>query len=560
MKKITNEHPATQDSKVDLQEYWRILWRRKIMLAIPIVASVAVTVIGFRFIEPLYRSSTVIRVEDKELLNSDVIRMMQTQGARTSIEQDQKTLAKIDAAVKGSDFQELLIDRLGLGNDPDLIQEAQQVISADNLPLTVQEYVYLELRSRLAKKTEIKYEGPGMFRISFVDQSPDVAFVVAGTMASLFVEMEERKELQGLQDMGEFSDEQLAVYKARLEQSEKELEEFKRSETEKDLESNPVNEGNIRIAESLAQQLTIQINDMNGIIENMRSNLDRLLPDEPPYDAVIRDPRVLDLQKNLVLKREAQLLLQLKGDNASPDRVRVEDGIKEVEGGLQRYLATFAKVTAPEIDRDYLPLFVEACFQMVTLKSWEEKWKSGKLYIRAYKEKLALGPQYERKLRRLQEEVNTNRDLYQSFLRAKATTQISEAAHSTAMGLTVEIVEPAARPLLPHSPKKAKILIIATLFGGFIGLSGLVLTEYSDSSYRNTDEIEKDLGLRVLGTVPQLTPGKTWKREGNKGRMIVWGIVWSVIIVLTMSCFYFYGKVSAKHALQFNNARVVGDQ
>jgi uncharacterized protein involved in exopolysaccharide biosynthesis len=273
----------------------------------------------------------------------------------------------------------------------------------------------------------------------------------------------------------------------------------------------------------------------------------------------MHDPRVLDLQQVLVAKREAQLLLSLKGDNASIERKSIEKGITDAEGSLQRYLSNLARMTAPDMDRDYLPMLVECAFHMITLKSYEEQWADTKSYIRTYKEKLVLGPQYDRKLRRLQEDVKTNHDLYQSFLRAKAATQISEAAQSTNIGLNIEVIEPATRPLLPHAPKKAKIIIIATLFGGFMGLTGLVLSEYSDSSYRNTDELERDLGVRVLGTVPQLTPGKTWKREGSRKRVVGWAITWVMIVALAMSGFYIYGKVSAKHALDFNSARATGE-
>lgn len=554
MRKIAEETPRTE-SKVDLHEYGRILWRRKIMLVVPIVMSLGVTVLGLRFLEPLYRASTVIRVDDRELLNADVVRLMQAQGARVSLEQDQKALAKLEAVVKGTEFQQLLIERLGLANDSNLIAEAQEAVVKDNLPLSVDEYVYLELRSRLAKKTEVKYEGPSMFRIGFVDQSAEVAFVVADAMANLFIELEERKEMEGLKDLGEFSDEQLAVYKNRLERSEHELEQFRRTATEKDLQTNPVGPVNIKVAETLSQNVAININDKRDMIDNMQANLDRLLPVEPDFDRIVRNQRVLDLQKSLIAKREAQLLLQLKGDGGSVDRNLVEQGLADVQGSLQRYLATFIRDSQPDVDPDYLPLLVECSFQMVALKGFEAKKKSVDQYIRTYKEKLAQGPQFERRLRELQEEVDGNRDLYQSFLRAKATTQISEAAQNTSIGLNIEIVEPASRPLLPHSPKKPKILIIALLFGGFIGLSGLVLSEYSDSSYRNVDEIEKDIGIRVLGTVPQLVPGKTWKRDGGSRKLVTWATLWGLILLLAVGAFYFYGKFSARQAIQFSRAQ-----
>lgn len=52
------------------------------------------------------------------------------------------------------------------------------------------------------------------------------------------------------------------------------------------------------------------------------------------------------------------------------------------------------------------------------------------------------------------------------------------------------------------SPNKTLYLIIGILLGGIVGVGIVLLLELSNNTYRDKDQLEKDLGFQVLGSIP----------------------------------------------------------
>ena len=79
----------------------------------------------------------------------------------------------------------------------------------------------------------------------------------------------------------------------------------------------------------------------------------------------------------------------------------------------------------------------------------------------------------------------------------------------------------------------------------------------SDSSFRSVDDIEKELGFKVLGTVPRFERSGAWHAE-NRGKKIVAWVTASVLIVaVSLMGFYFYGKSSKEQMINVNVSRSV---
>jgi uncharacterized protein involved in exopolysaccharide biosynthesis len=214
MRKISDENKES-GPKIQLGEYWRIIWRKKYLLLIPLIIPVLVSVVGVGFLVPVYQSSSVIRMEDKMLLSKEVARFVQMEERRRM--HDREALEYIKAELKTSGFLDQLIERLGLDKDPKLVRWAN-VQSRTRFPgLSANELIHRRLRNQLAKNIEADNAGPGMFQMSYFDYDPDVAYIVAEAITNVFIAMQQKKQLKGLQDASDFSDEQLALYREQLE-------------------------------------------------------------------------------------------------------------------------------------------------------------------------------------------------------------------------------------------------------------------------------------------------------------------------------------------------------
>lgn len=99
-----------------------------------------------------------------------------------------------------------------------------------------------------------------------------------------------------------------------------------------------------------------------------------------------------------------------------------------------------------------------------------------------------------------QREVDTNRQLYDGLLQ-----RYKEIGVAGGVGVNnVSIVDPADVPTKPSSPRLMVNLLIATLAGLVLGSALALALEQIDETIADPAEVERQLGLPLLGTVPKL--------------------------------------------------------
>ncbi len=559
--RVQTDNETTKHAGTSFPEYLRVLWRKKYFVLIPLALSGAISIVGVRFLKPIYMASSVILMEDKSYLNKEVAPIVSVEERRAAI--DEETLAQLTGEIQSSDFLDQVIERLGLAQNPGLIAAANAERKTHLAYLSVDEIVARRLRGMLQNKIEVTLVGPGMFRISCFDYSPETSFVLADAVANLVIDSFQRKRLRGLQQASEFSQEQLQLYKLRLEESEHRLEDLQNEKTKLALESNPVGEAtreyaeefggeaNLRYAEALHEQLDIRVEELHSIMQRIRDRLQKVLGSLPDDERVKDDPEMRTLTSSLNSLRESQLRLELGARGMTTvDLETSKTTATDTENKLHRRLTTLVDDVYSGVNPDYRPLIVEYHLQNAILASYEAQRTRLVSFINSFKHKLDVAPQLDMQLAKLEEEVKTNRELYQSFLMAKTSAQVSEAAQSTNLGMTIEILDKAIRPLAPVKPDKTNIILLALVFGATLGVVGIVVSEYSDTSFRTVEEIEKALNLKVLGAIPGVAANVGWNKARTRRQTIIWVSTVFIIVVSALVGFYVYGKVAARQAIQ----------
>ena len=103
-----------------------------------------------------------------------------------------------------------------------------------------------------------------------------------------------------------------------------------------------------------------------------------------------------------------------------------------------------------------------------------------------------------------QREVDTNRELYNALLQ-----RYKEIGVAGGVGVNnVSIVDPAASPDRPSSPKLVLNLLLSLLAGGALGLGLAFAREQIDEAIADPTEVETALGLPMLGAVPKSRGGR----------------------------------------------------
>ncbi len=546
MRKIT---PQDQEVgfRLNLGEYLRVIWRKKYFLVVPLVISVVVSNIGVRFLVPEYESSSVIRLGDASQVQSEVNRFVQTDSRRREAEFG----AQLEADILGSAFLDELIRRLGMDQDPELIEIADYEREHLYPGITSEELVMRRLRNFLKRRISIDREGPNMYRLAYADANPEACYVVAEAITRLYIDMQHRQTMRGLKEVSQFSEEQLAVYKERLDHSERELANFQERLSAPSVATNPVNQTNVALSERVHADLDLTISGADDTLERIRAQVVAILGEVPDGDRVFRDPEVRKLENDLGMRRESELLAELSATVAAPGGGSNADAITTTQQALQRRLGRLVGERFANVPADYRPLVVEYFYQRVEVNALRGKRTKLDSYIAAFRSQVALAPEMESELARLRQEVEHNRSVFNTFQSAQTSTQISEAAQDTELGASVFLVEAASRPLAPVRPDRMKILVLAFLFGAAIGASGLLLTEFTDSSFRSVDEIEKQLGMKVLGTIPRFEKTK-WFHDSARKRAVVWTATSVVFLGVALAGFYFYGKTAREQMIDLN--------
>lgn len=100
--------------------------------------------------------------------------------------------------------------------------------------------------------------------------------------------------------------------------------------------------------------------------------------------------------------------------------------------------------------------------------------------------------------RTLARDVETARDLYKSLLQRLKDVDVAEEIKVS----DVSVVDRAAVPLRPSSPKKLLSIALAAIAGLGLGLFLAFFLEYMDNTLRTPRDVEERLGLPTLGVVP----------------------------------------------------------
>ncbi len=113
----------SDDTKIDLVRYFRVVWRRKLTVILPVIFITSITAFGVRFMSPVFVSSAKVHVEKRTRVNKELERQIIGESSSRSKRKDE--LARIKAQVGGREFLEIVArvaDKRPFGAAVDVIE------------------------------------------------------------------------------------------------------------------------------------------------------------------------------------------------------------------------------------------------------------------------------------------------------------------------------------------------------------------------------------------------------------------------------------------------------
>jgi polysaccharide biosynthesis transport protein len=325
--------------------------------------------------------------------------------------------------------------------------------------------------------TVLPQENTRLVNVNFTTPHPTLSQALANAHIQAFMRMSLESRFGLTKEARDFLDQKKSELRQNLEKAETALNAFRRTHGVLSVEKGE----NIVVDRlvDLNKQLTaargqrIEAESLYRTVEN-RSNQD-----------------VLDIMKQGMVQQLKSDIAKLESEKArlatvfKPDHPGVQELNQQIAAARQALNKEIADVV-----RGIRSNYAAALAKEKGLQAEADNQQRDALQLRE------VGVEYSL----LQEEVNTNRNLYQSLLKRLSETNVSNDLAVSNM----QIAEWAAKPRSPSGPN-VTVFLMASMFSGLLlGVGLAFLREFFDSTVGTPEEVWRSVGLGTLGVVPHL--------------------------------------------------------
>ena len=478
---------------VQMGDLARMFARRKVLLLTPWVIAAGLGVAAALLLPPVYSSNVTMLLERPQSMGGSL-------GGMISAFDPERQVSVMRDQVQSTSFLRDVVTATGLASDP--VVRAEALKNADhtngtNADAQVEAYLIDELHAAIMVK---RAKGGSTFQIMVEDRRPERARRFAEAVANQFIIQSKAAQLEAVRRTQEFSTEQEAIYKRKLDENEAKLESFRRSVLSGTLTRSPVNEPNVAQARILLDEADLGIEEQRQRLASLRSQYADVLKNFNPAQISSPETNLMAAQvKGLERQIASSLLLgSAAGDNGS--RAASARKMSDLEVQFSQNASTVFPQASPEA-RDAL---VRVRLAELDQQAREARRSYIAAQVGSYEQHVMMSPETDAQLKVLQQDVDNARALYSSFLQTSASAQITEAFENARVSGRFSVLEPANLPVRPDKPNKVMLILLGVLLGGAVGVGSVFMVERQDQSMRNAEEVELLLGLPVLGAIPRV--------------------------------------------------------
>jgi polysaccharide chain length determinant protein (PEP-CTERM system associated) len=480
------------------EDFVEIAWRRRWIIAAPLVVFAFATAITVQFLPDRYRSEALVLVVPP--------RVPSTLVKPTVTGRLEERLSQLTQRILSRTQLERVID------DFNLYPGERKTLLMDEI---VERMKTNDVKVAVAKPKGRKAE-VNNFSVSFESGNPRTAQQVAERLASLFVNAHlEERELQSA-STSQFMQAQLDDARKRLQEQESRLEAYKRSHVG-ELPSQM--QSNVHVLESTQTQLQ-QLGDTMNKEQDRRLVLEKTIAEAESVTIQQPGAKGEDLanaspQQQLEAARNALRNLETRLKPDHPDVIRAKRLVSDLEkkvdaDALDQPLSpgsTKPRVLNPqEGNRQATLVKMRAELENLDrrLASQQQEQKRLEAVINTYRARIEAAPVRESELAQLNRDHEAMTQSYQGLLKKAEESNMAASMEQRQIGEQFRIVDPPRIPEKPTSPDRVRLTLFGTLGGLLLGLGLAVLIEYRDTSVRTEEDVMVALALPVAALVPTM--------------------------------------------------------
>lgn len=485
-----------KNDELDLRELWRVIVSRRWTIALVTLFFLLTSWSIVYLMTPTYRASLTLQIdrEDIKVVKIEEVTPVESAGSGLDYYQTQYEL------LKSRNLAQRVIDQLNLINRP-LEQSPLSKIKGwlkQSLGMEQQPISESEISSEFTRKEAAirdfsrnlnvdPVRNSRLVKLRYDSPDSQLAATILNALAKAYVDMNLERRFDASAYARNFLQERLQQIKARLEDSEREMVEFATKQ-------GIVNVGGDENQNIVAQRLT-EINSGLAAAEKQRTAAEavyrKMLDTRGHGLSQVLDSKIIQTLKDSKAKLETQYQEKLSlYKPAYPAMVQLREQIDQIDRQINQEVANIrAAITAN---------YEAAKTEEALLRANLNQSKRDVLELQGRNIQLSI----------LRREVDTNRELYNGLLQ-----RFKEIGAAAGIGTNnISVVDEATPPIFPYKPNFPLYTLLALGVGLFSGIGLAFLREHFDDTFKQPEEIEKLLGLSVVGIVPwtQQKRGEAW--------------------------------------------------
>ncbi len=573
-----------EQEQLDLTQITAIFRRRKWWIIVPFLTIVSIVAVVAVVLPDIYKSTATIMVQDSQI-SQQVVQSTVTSYA------DQRIQAITQEITSRTRL-------LGLVEKYDLLPRKREVLSSEELVAKVEKRIKIEtVDAEIKKETQNK---PVLltiaFRLSYEDEDPKKAQLVANEMASYYMTKNLEQREKRVRTTSQFLEDQLRQAKDRLEELETKLAIFREEHLEELPEFTSLNmqkleklngdignigmqlrsieeqkatiKGNLaqvdpftragagvlsneeRVQQAMIERATLagKYSDKHPLVQAKDREIANL---EEKFEAGGRLARLRDKLQDVETKLSA---LRGKYTDQHPAVVSKMHELENVKRELEDLQSRIGKPAAKPTNETptnpaYLALKADVDKLEVSAASLRSEKERLEQQVSDVYEKLHSSPQVSKEYNELTTDYQSAKTHYSEIQQKYFTSQVARGMEEDQLGESFQVVEPAFLPEKPYKPNRLAIVLIGIVLGmGFsVGLASL--KEYSDKSVRDAKGLEQLSGRPVLSVIPTILTDEDRMRAKRRRIAAATSAVCAVSLGLIVFHYYimdldvFYAKL-----------------
>ncbi len=488
----------------NIWDYVQIMFKRKWLFILPFAAVFTTTALGSFFLPKIYQSRSIILVEQKQIITPLV------QGMAVNPESMIQLDTLREQMLSWTKLEEMI-------NQLNLNKGAKGKTDSENL-----------IKS-LRKSIQITLKGDLIF-IAFDDVNKKTAQEVVNYVTRTFVQESLFSQAEEATSAIDFIKKQLGIYQQKLEESESALKEFK----EVNLFQMPGDSSNLGRALGFRNRLTeLRMDIQEGY--KIRDKIKNQLSSEQKF--IVSEVKginqaALNLQTKLSeLQVQLQELYTKKCTDTHPWIVSLKKKIGQVELQIEQENKKVVSTETTEINPAYQELEQKLQEAEMAIESMDARERELLRLASASEYDAKSVPEQEQELAKLTRDSAVNEKIYAMLLEKLEAANISHRLETAERGTRFRVVDPAREPTHPIKPNKQLIALMGFIVGIILGCGSVFLGEYTDHSFRSTEDIEGFLGQPLLGSTSKIVTVNDVALQKKKQKRQLFIVVLGILFI-----------------------------